>query len=193
MMMSKRPETMSETDAIDVLVGQHKEIRRLFDEVSRKKGDQRAEAFTRLRRLLAVHETAEEEIVHPVARRSLTNGRAVIDARLEEENESKKTLQALEKMDPSTQGFETLFAQFREAVLAHADREEREEFPELRTHSPAEKRVMATAIKAAEAMAPTHPHPGVETATQNLLVGPFAAMADRTKDVIRKAMGRESG
>lgn len=191
--MSKRPETMSETDAIDLLVSQHEEIRRLFAEVARKKRDQRAEAFTRLRRLLAVHETAEEEIVHPVARRSLANGRAVIEARLREENESKKTLQALEKMDPSAENFDALFAQFREAVLEHAEREEQEEFPELRSHRPAEKRVMAAAIKAAEAMAPTHPHPGVETTTQNLLVGPFAAMADRTKDIIRKAIGRERG
>jgi hypothetical protein len=39
-------------------------------------------------------------------------------------------------------------------------------------------------------MAPTHPHPGVETATQNLLAGPIAAVADRTRDVVRKAMSR---
>jgi hypothetical protein len=44
--------------------------------------------------------------------------------------------------------------------------------------------------EAAEAIAPTHPHPGVETSTKNVLVGPFAAVADRTKDVVRKAMGR---
>jgi hypothetical protein len=78
-------------------------------------------------------------------------------------------------------------------VLEHAEREEREEFPELRTHGAAEMRVMAAAIKAAEATAPTHPHPGVETATANLLTGPFAAVADRARDVVRKAMGRDNG
>jgi len=51
--------------------------------------------------------------------------------------------------------------------------------------------VMAAAIKAAEAIAPTHPHPGVETATRNLLVGPIAAVADRTRDIIRKAVGND--
>jgi hemerythrin superfamily protein len=158
--------------------------------VDKKKGDQRAEAFGRLRRLLAVHETAEEEIVHPVARRSLKNGHKVIDARLEEENAGKKMLRALEMMGPSATGFDALFAEFRTAVLEHAEREEREEFPELRTRSSAERRVMSAAIKAAEATAPTHPHPGVETATKNMLVGPFAAVADRSRDVFRKAMGR---
>jgi len=39
-------------------------------------------------------------------------------------------------------------------------------------------------------MAPTHPHPGVETAIQNLLAGPIAAVADPTRDIVRKAMGR---
>jgi hemerythrin superfamily protein len=189
--MTRGPETRTETDAVDLLTHQHKEIRRLIKQVDDKAGEARAEAFDRLRRFLAVHETAEEEVVHPVARRSLDNGDEMIDARLEEENESKKMLQALEKMGPSAQGFDALFAEFRQAVLDHAEQEEREEFPALKALGAAEMRVMAAAIKAAEAMAPTHPHPGVETATQNLLAGPIAAVADRTRDIIRKATGRD--
>jgi hypothetical protein len=131
--------------------------------------------------------------VHPVARRSIKNGDKVIDARLAEENEAKKMLQALEQMGPSAQGFDALFAELRKAVLEHAEHEEREEFPELRTHSSAELRVMSAAIKAAEAAAPTHPHPGVETATKHMLVGSFAAVTDRTRDIVRKAMGRDHG
>jgi hemerythrin superfamily protein len=188
--MTRRSETRTEADAVDLLIHQHKEIRRLIQQVDDKTGEARAKAFERLRRLLAVHETAEEEVVHPVARRSLDNGDEVIDARLEEENESKKMLQALEKMGPSAPGFDALFAELRQAVLDHAEQEEREEFPELKALGTAEMRVMAAAIKAAEAMAPTHPHPGVETATQNLLAGPIAAVADRTRDVVRKAMSR---
>jgi magnesium-transporting ATPase (P-type) len=191
--MTIRPETMPETDAVELLVRQHEEIRRLFEEVGERKGDARAEAFERLCRFLAVHETAEEEVVHPVARQSLKDGDRVIGARLEEENEAKRMLQALETMGPSAQGFDALFAELRKAVLQHAEREEREEFAELRTHSSQELRVMAVAIKAAEAVAPTHPHPGVETATKHMIVGPFAAVADRTRDVVRRAMGRNNG
>ncbi len=58
-------------------------------------------------------------------------------------------LQALEKVGTSAQGIDALFAAFRDAVLQHADREEFEEFPELRARSGEELRVMAAAIKAA--------------------------------------------
>jgi len=40
-------------------------------------------------------------------------------------------------------------------------------------------------------MAPTHPHPGVESATKNVLLGPAAAIVDRTRDAIRNAMGKD--
>jgi hemerythrin superfamily protein len=189
-MMTKRPEEMPEIDAVDLLLHQHQQIRRLFQEVEEKEGDKRAEAFERLCRFLAVHETTEEEIIHPVARLSVKSDK-VIDARLEEENKGKKMLQALEEMGPSAQGFGALFAEFRTAVLEHAEHEEREEFPELKTRSSAELHGLAAGIKAAEATAPTHPHPGVESATKNVLVGSFAAVVDRIGDVVRKVMGRD--
>jgi hypothetical protein len=43
---------------------------------------------------------------------------------------------------------------------------------------------MRAAVEFAEAVAPTRPHAGVESATANLLAGPFAAMLDRTRDAI---------
>lgn len=53
----------------------------------------------------------------------------------------------------------------------------------------AERRASAAGVKAAEAMAPTHPHPGTESATKNLLVGTPVAMMDRVRDAIRQTMG----
>ncbi|MGX1274262.1 hypothetical protein RKD18_007456 [Streptomyces phaeoluteigriseus] len=40
-------------------------------------------------------------------------------------------------------------------------------------------------------MAPTRPHPGVESATANVALGPVAALMDRTRDAVRSAMGRD--
>lgn len=51
---------------------------------------------------------------------------------------------------------------------------------------------MAKGVKAAEAMAPTRPHPGVESAAENVALGPVAALMDRTKDAVRKAMNGDS-
>jgi hemerythrin superfamily protein len=188
--MTQRPETMPETDAVALLLRQHEEIRSLFREVETGRGQRRAEAFERLRRLLAVHETAEEQIVHPLARHSGPRGDRIVDARLEEEKRGKQMLRELERMGTSDPSFPPMFARFRAAVLEHAEREEREEFPQLRKRGHAELRGMAAAIKAAEAMAPTHPHPGVESATSNMLFGAFVSVADRMRDLVRRAARR---
>ena len=188
--MTRRPETMPETDAVGLLVRQHEEIRRLCRKVETSAGARQAETFERLRRLLAVHETAEEEIVHPLIRRSLPLGDQIIDARLAEEKRGKRMLRDLERMGTADPSFPPMFARFRAAVLSHAEREEREEFSALRGRGPAELRGLAAAIKAAEAMAPTHPHPGVESATKHLLFGASASIVDRARDLLRKIPGR---
>jgi len=182
---------MGENDVIDLLQRQHAMIRDLFDEVERTSGDDRRDAFERLVRLLAVHETAEEEIVHPYARRVLPGGVEVVDDRLEEERAAKELLQHMDQAGVDDPNFMANLERLRSDVMAHARAEERYEFLQLRARtSEAERRTMAAGVKAAEAMAPTHPHPGVESAKKNLLMGPPAAFMDRVRDVIRKAMGK---
>jgi len=70
-------------------------IKSLFAKTLSASGESRENAFVDLRRLLAVHETVEEEIVHPRAKRKIANGAAVVDARLSEELEAKKVLAAV--------------------------------------------------------------------------------------------------
>ncbi|WP_137969743.1 hemerythrin domain-containing protein [Streptomyces antimycoticus] len=179
-------------DVVALLMRQHGEIRNLFDEVERSAGDDRRDAFRRLVRMLAVHETAEEEVVHPVARRSFDGGEGVVEDRLREEKQAKEKLSRLDGMDTADAGFLPSLRELRTEVMAHARAEERYEFVQLRRRTGADRLAhMAKAVKAAEAMAPTHPHPGVETAAKNILAGPVAAMIDRTRDTIRKAMGKD--
>jgi hypothetical protein len=47
---------------------------------------------------------------------------------------------------------------------------------------------MAAAVRAAEAIAPTRPHPGIESAKENFAVGPFASMLDRARDALESAV-----
>ncbi|MEU3167154.1 hemerythrin domain-containing protein [Streptosporangium sp. NPDC006930] len=186
------PELMGENDVVDLLLAQHALIRDLFDEVEKASPSERPEAFQRLVRLLAVHETAEEEIVHPYVRHKIEGGDAVVDDRLAEENEAKQLLMEMDKAGADDPRFAENLAVLRAAVTAHARSEERYEFTQLRAETnAAERRAMAVGVKAAEAMAPTHPHPGVESATKNLLVGTPVAMMDRARDVIRQAMGKQ--
>jgi hypothetical protein len=43
---------------------------------------------------------------------------------------------------------------------------------------------MRKAVELAEAVAPTRPHPGLESRAANFLAGPFAAMIDRTREAL---------
>ncbi|MFC7648355.1 hemerythrin domain-containing protein [Streptosporangium lutulentum] len=85
---------------MDLLIAQHALIRDLFDEVEKASAQERPEAFQRLVRLLAVHETAEEEIVHPYARLKIDGGKDVVDDRLAEEHEAKQLLMEMDKAAP---------------------------------------------------------------------------------------------
>jgi hemerythrin superfamily protein len=182
------PRAVTENDVVDLLIHQHSQIRDLFDEVERRIGDEREEAFTRLVRLLAVHETAEEEIIHPLARRALPGGEEIVDDRLSEERSAKELLSRIEEMDHQSPRFLTELDKLRIAVLTHARAEERYEFHRIRDElNEAQRRGLAAAVKLAEAVAPTHPHPGTESATMNLLAGPIAAITDRVRDLIRDA------
>ena len=74
------------------------------------------------------HETVEEEIVHPRAKRKIANGQHVVSARLEEEHEAKTMLKELEKLDVDSEAFSRQLQELRKAVLDHAKQEERDDF-----------------------------------------------------------------
>ncbi|GAA0250459.1 hemerythrin domain-containing protein [Cryptosporangium japonicum] len=171
-------------DVVDLLIEQHEQVRFLFTEVKSASGDAQRDAFGRLVRLLAVHESAEELLVHPAARQSA--GDEVVSARLHEEHDAKKELSELYDLGVGGAGFDKRFAAFERAVLDHAAHEEREEFPELRRTVDAKRLVdMAGAVRAAEAVAPTRPHPAAgESALGNLLAGPPLALFDRARDAV---------
>jgi hemerythrin superfamily protein len=176
-------------EVVAFLKAQHNFIEDLFDEVLHASDPQaREKPFLELRQLLAVHETAEEMFVHPRVRREADRGNAMVDARLKEEHEGKELLAQIENLDITSQEFIDELKKLREAVLEHAQHEESEEFPVLQQGlDDDELKRMGTAVRAAEAIAPTRPHPGVESAKLNFAVGPFASMLDRARDLIGQA------
>jgi hemerythrin superfamily protein len=172
-------------DVVSFLKAQHEQIKALFGKVSATSGSEREQAFLELRRLLAVHETAEEEVVHPRALHELPDGQVIVQARVHEEHDAKEALAELEKLDVDSAEFETKLATFQAAVVAHAEAEEQQEFSRLEAELDDQQlQRMRNAVKVAEAMAPTRPHPGVESRAANLMAGPFAMMLDRARDAI---------
>ena len=176
----------SARDVVVFLKAQHEQIKALFVQVLATSGDERERAFVQLRRVLAVHETAEEEVVHPRARTEIDNGATIVDARLQEEHAAKEALAELEKLAVDSAEFDAKLRSLQRDVLEHAEAEEQQEFARLEVALDDEQlHRMRNAVKMAEAMAPTRPHAGVESATANLLAGPFASMLDRARDAIR--------
>ncbi len=176
-------------DVVDLLTEQHQRVRRLFSELEDVSGDARRDSFEQLVRLLAVHETAEEEVVYPAVRKMVDDGDMLADARTAEEAEAKKALSELEKLGVDHPDFKPQLRSLQQIVLTHAENEEKEIFSELRqSHSREQLETMARGVRAAESFAPTHPHPrGPESAVGNIVVGPFVAVADRVRDAIRNA------
>jgi type I site-specific restriction-modification system R (restriction) subunit len=180
----------STDDVVRFLKDQHNLIKDMFDEVlSASDSKAREKAFVDLRQLLAVHETAEEMVVHPTARNQVAHGDEIVEARLKEEHTAKEMLSKLESMDINSKAFITELTKFRDAVIDHAEHEENEEFNKLaRKLDKDDLGRMAKAVQAAEAIAPTRPHAGVESAKMNFAIGPFASMLDRARDLIGAAM-----
>jgi hemerythrin superfamily protein len=181
-----------DVDVVALLMRQHGDIRNLFDEVEAGSGEARQKAFRRLVRLLAVHETAEEEVVHPFVRRNAVDGDQGVDERQREERSAMEALSALDGLDTEDPQFMPRLLALRTELQEHARAEERYEFIHIRRSADAAAlAALARGVKAAEALAPTRPHPEAESAAANVALGPVAALMDRARDAVREAVSRD--
>ena len=182
--------TQAHDDVIALVLEDHRQIKSMMNDLSAStaQGDS-DDLFERLIAKLAMHETAEEEVVHPLARKT-PGGDAIVDELLTEEDKGKKALAELEKMGPSDPGFKSKFEMVKQEVLTHAEHEELREHPNLRSNVDEEQRAKAASMfRVAEKIGPTHAHKmAPESATGNIFVGMFVAVADRVRDAIRDAM-----
>jgi hemerythrin superfamily protein len=180
-----------EPDVVDLLLAQHTEIEALFDEVLTALGEHKRERFQDLVRLLAVHEAAEEELIHPRIRVEVDAAGPVVDQRLHEEQAAKRELARLYDLGTDHADFDRGLTALAKDVLTHAAREEQDEFPYLRgALSTEELGRLAGALRAAQSLAPTRPHPSVPpSALANVVAGPPLAVFDRIRDAIRNVAG----
>jgi hemerythrin superfamily protein len=187
MAVSKKDGATRKKDVVDLLLEQHQRINRLFERLGTAKGQQKAELFRELVRLITAHESAEEEILHPVARIHQEDGDKLVRSRLREEHETKEELAELCDLGVDHQDFDIKLAELADTFNRHARHEEDDEFPDLRRNlSEARLRRMAAAVQAAEYTAPTRPHPATgESAAAQLLLGTPVAVFDRMRDTLR--------
>lgn len=172
---------------VDLILSRHEQIKAQFTAVGTSIGQEKEDLFHELVRMLAVHEAAEEELIHPMVRKYA--GDAAVEDRLAEEDEAKHALARIYDMGVDDPQFDVELLALADDVVAHAEAEEAEELPHLRAELSAdEAERLATLFKAAEATAPTRPHPAAgESAMANLLAGPPLAVFDRIRDMVRDA------
>jgi hypothetical protein len=174
-------------DVVDILTRQHNEIRSLFVRVAKAGGKQKREFFEDLVRLLAVHEAAEGEVLHPMARKEIDAGDEVVEQRLEEEHEAKEALAELHDLGLDHPEFGTKLLALADAIGEHAKYEEDEEFRFLRERvSPAVLQEMAGAVQAAQATVPTRDRAVTDPSTGTALTGPPLAIFDRVHGAVRE-------
>src|SRR3954464_14242915 len=113
--------TSTSIDVTTLLEQQHEKVKQLLTRIGDGKTPGAADDFCELRRMLAVHETAEEEVVYPALRKTGDDGQRVAEERLAEEDEAKTVLHELEKIGVNDANFAAKFADFRRAVTAHAE------------------------------------------------------------------------
>lgn len=172
--------------ATEILLEQHRQLEEMFRDLAHATGPARAELFDCLRATVAVHETAEQLIVHPMVRTAGDDAERIVEARMAEEADAEALMAVLEDLGPHDPRFDTELARFERAVLAHAEAEERELFPLFEEHFDQGKQERAARrIELAEELAPTHAHPHSPDSPVGLaLTGPFLSMVDRVRDAM---------
>lgn len=121
-------------DLFAALTAQHGRIKAMMADVLDTVGNDRVDAFARLCHYLALHEAAEEEVMHPVIAAQLdAQAQAVlVQERLVEEQGAGDVIGRLEDFGAvDTPEFLVQFDLLREAVQAHAAAEEERELPAL--------------------------------------------------------------
>jgi len=128
----RRPSVAIPQDVIDVIAPQHEHVRQLLAKVRQEAGQGRAAAFHTLRLTLALHETAEEQAIHPQVKRQLDLHDRPVTDRIAEEQTAGQTIAALEILDVDSDQFNHTFERFAASVAEHAANEENDEWPALR-------------------------------------------------------------
>jgi hypothetical protein len=139
-------------DVIDLLLHQHHEVKRSLAEVETLEGDSKMAAFSRLEKLLSSHESAEQQVVHPVTRDHAGNPELAQDL-VYDEDAAMVVMTELHSLGAGNPDFDPKFTALRDAVLGHNVREESEEYPLLRrTQSVQRLEEMADDLRAVQSM-----------------------------------------
>ena len=181
-------ETTTQPDAVELLVTDHAAVEQMFVQIeSMPESDSRNELIEGVIRELSVHATIEEQVLYPAMRTALPDGESLVQEAIEEHQQVKETLAAIERADAPTERNQLLVT-LMSNVRHHVEEEETELLPQLRASVAAsELQEMGAKMAGAKKLAPTHPHPNApNTPPGNIVGGVAAAAIDKARDALKR-------
>lgn len=184
------------SDVFDVLSADHGEVKSMLTalESSPGAGQGAGETLLTARKEVAEqlviassqHEAAEEQYFWPAVREHLSDGDQLADQAIGQENEAKKILAKIDKLDAADAEFDTLLAGLIPAARHHIEFEESRVWPGMRQALSAEQaQALGEKISTAEKIGPTRPHPGTPASPSVLkTAGPVVAAMDKLRDAV---------
>jgi len=127
----------AKTDAIKLLMEDHKNVKKLFDDYKKlvedeaPSADKRALA-ERICTMLTAHATVEEELFYPLAREALADDADLIDEAAVEHASAKELIAQIEDASPDESLYDAKVIVLGEYIQHHVKEEEGEIFPKLK-------------------------------------------------------------
>ena len=131
-------------DCLELLTADHNRVRGLFARFKTAKENDNLDEMTVLCGTiineLEVHTTIEEEIFYPALHDLTEEVHDTITEGYEEHHVAKQVIEELKAMEPNTEDWAAKVTVLIENVEHHAEEEESEMFPKIRTNTSAEQR-----------------------------------------------------
>jgi hemerythrin superfamily protein len=125
----------SETDAIELLMQDHKKAQKVFKEFEKSKdgmdAGEKGEMVRQCCTDLKIHTRLEEEIFYPAARDAIEDEELLDEAEVEHAA-AKQLIDELEQMEPGEDLYDARFTVLGEYVSHHIREEEHSLFPEVK-------------------------------------------------------------
>jgi len=168
-------------DGTEFLMRDHRAIEELFETFQASSDPScKRRLVNEIIRQLSIHTVIEERFLYPLCREVVVEGdkgKKLAEHGLKEHRELKVLLNELLSMDEHTEEFDNKVAEVIKDTLHHHKDEERDIFPQLRTHATHERLVQfAHSLAEAKKTSPTHPHPHApDEPPLNTILAPFFA------------------
>lgn len=177
-------------NAVDMLLGHHQEIRRLFERfegMSNRPSKKKEALVAELITLLAKHAEVEEQVFYPAVRNEVSGQEDDVDESLEEHHAAEFLLRELDGLTSDATRYDMKVHVLAEYMLHHLEEEEEDLFPAVREQLSEDRlREIGAGMVKVWDVAPSRPHPrSPQSPPANVLMGIPTAAVDLAVSLTR--------